>query len=238
MRQGSKATLYIDGQSKSETGDFPGTITIHDVAIGKLKVQDYNFEADGLIDDVRLYNRALSAEEVQELFEGTVEPVVEVLVDIKPESCPNPVNVKSKGVLPVAILGTSEFDVSTIDPASILLNGVPAIRSIYDDIAAPVTEQDECGCTTDGPDGFVDLTLKFKTQEIVETLGEVEHNDELTLTLEGLLDDGMPIKGADCVVIKGKHKPLNHADINKDGIVNMADFIMLSGNWLESSTAE
>ena len=31
---------------------------------------------------------------------------VEVPVDIKPGSCPNPVNIASKGVLPVAILGT------------------------------------------------------------------------------------------------------------------------------------
>jgi len=38
-------------------------------------------------------------------------PTIEVPVDIKPTSCPNPLNVKSRGVLPVAILGTADFDV-------------------------------------------------------------------------------------------------------------------------------
>lgn len=51
----------------------------------------------------------------------TGDPIVvcPVPIDIKPQSCPNPINVKSRGVLPVAILGTAEFDVTTIDPASI-----------------------------------------------------------------------------------------------------------------------
>jgi len=46
---------------------------------------------------------------------GELSPL-EVLVDIKPGSYPNPLNVKSKGVLPVAILGTTAFDVSDVCP--------------------------------------------------------------------------------------------------------------------------
>ena len=42
-------------------------------------------------------------------------------VDIKPGSCPNPINVKSKGVLPTEILGTEDFDVTMVDPASVRL---------------------------------------------------------------------------------------------------------------------
>ena len=53
---------------------------------------------------------------------------IEVPVDIKPTSCPNPLNPKSNGVVPVAILGTADFDVSQIDPASILLEGVAPLR--------------------------------------------------------------------------------------------------------------
>ena len=33
---------------------------------------------------------------------------IQISVDIKPQSCPNPVNVNAKGVLPVAILGTAD----------------------------------------------------------------------------------------------------------------------------------
>lgn len=40
------------------------------------------------------------------------------LIDIKPGSFPNPINVKSNGVIPVAILGTAGFDPTTIDQAT------------------------------------------------------------------------------------------------------------------------
>ena len=63
---------------------------------------------------------------------------LDVPVDIKPTSCPNPLNVKSKGVLPVAILGTVDFDVSDIDPATVLLEGVPPLRWALEDVATPL----------------------------------------------------------------------------------------------------
>jgi hypothetical protein len=128
-----------------------------------------------------------------------------VVVDIKPGSCPNPLNTKSKGVLPVAILGTEGFDVTTIDPASIKLEGVSAIRSNLEDVAAPVDTQGDCDCTSEGPDDFMDMTLKFNTQDIVETLGEdVSDGDTKTLTLTGLTWDGAELAGSDCVLILKK----------------------------------
>ena len=147
-----------------------------------------------------------------------------VPVDIKPGSCPNPLNVKSRGVLPVAILGTSDLDVTTIDPASIRLHGVAPLRSGFEDVATPFDDSTENGdcldCTTDGPDGFIDLTLKFDSQELVTTLGEVTGGECLVTTfgevtdgecleleLTGNLDEefgGAPIEGRDVVVIKKK----------------------------------
>src|SRR5439155_10061879 len=50
---------------------------------------------------------------------------LKVPVDIKPLACPNPLNVTSRGTLPVAILGTIVFDVTKVDSASLLLQGVP-----------------------------------------------------------------------------------------------------------------
>ena len=131
---------------------------------------------------------------------------IEVAVDIKPGSCPNPLNVESKGVLPVAILGSADFDVHDIDVASIRLADVAPIRSSLEDVATPV-DGDECECTTEAGDGFDDLTLKFKTQEIVSALGEVVNGETLVLTLTGELLDGTSIEGADCVVIVGKADP-------------------------------
>lgn len=122
-----------------------------------------------------------------------------VYLDIKPQSCPNPLNTNSKGVLPVAILGTATFDVTTIDVASILLAGVAPVRDSLEDVATPFDPVEPCDCDTLGPDGYLDLTLKFKTQDIVAALGLVNDGDEIVLTLTGT-----GIMGEDCVTIKKK----------------------------------
>lgn len=134
------------------------------------------------------------------------EPL-EISVDIKPGSCPNPLNINDKGVLPVAILGTEDFSVFMIDPVSIRLEGIEPVRSSYEDVTTPVADgTDICECTTEGPDGYLDLTLKFNVQEIVSVLGDVEDGDVLELTLTGVLNDGTLIQGKDCIVIISKGK--------------------------------
>jgi hypothetical protein len=60
-----------------------------------------------------------------------------VALDIKPGSCPNPLNTVSRGVLPVAILGAADFDVTQIDLSTIQLEGVPPLRSSLEDVSGP-----------------------------------------------------------------------------------------------------
>lgn len=120
-------------------------------------------------------------------------------LDIRPEGCPNPIT-SSRGLLPVAVLGDEDFDVSLIDVASLQLAGVAPVLSAYEDVAEPFTG-DLCGCTEAGPDGFIDLALKFKTRDILDALGASRGFQVLTLT--GALIDGMPIEGQDCVVFVG-----------------------------------
>jgi len=129
--------------------------------------------------------------------------------DIKPRSCPNPLNVRPyyneehqpRGVLPAAILGTEDFDVNDVDPTTVTLEGVSPLRWDYKDVAAPVVEpQGECDCTEDGPDGYLDLTLKFSRYHILEALGWPS-NGEIPLTITGTLYDGEDFTGIDCVVI-------------------------------------
>lgn len=132
-----------------------------------------------------------------------------VPVDIKPMSCPNPINVTAKGVLPVAILGTDEIDVSMIDPATLLLEGVAPLRWEWSDVATPFepwTGKSDCwaDCTEDGPDGYMDLTIKFDTQEIVSAVGEVADGACMVLTLTGNYFDGRAIAGEDVVVFLKK----------------------------------
>ena len=133
-----------------------------------------------------------------------LSPYISVEFDIKPQSCPNPLNVKDKGVIPVAILGTGNFDVLKVDQATILFEGVAPIRWAIEDVSRPVAGGEPCDCTTDGPDGFADLTLKFDAQELIAALGSVKNGDELVLTITGNLINGTPIKGSDCVIIKAK----------------------------------
>ena len=144
-----------------------------------------------------------------ELSWAAIPCVIQVDVDIKPGSCPNPLNKKSKGVLPVAVLGTEDFDVTTIDPETILLNrscevceGVSPLRWSYEDVATPF-EGELCDCHELGGDGILDLTLKFDTQELVEELDLCPLDGEtIPLTITGSLkeeDGGTPIEGEDCI---------------------------------------
>ena len=136
--------------------------------------------------------------------------VTEVGFDVKPTSCRNPLNVKSKGVLPAAITGSSSLDVTDIDPSTVQLEGVSAKRWAMEDVVADYTpyigKQNATDCTTDGSDGNMDLTLKFDRQAVVAALGVVSDGDVLVLQLTGKLKDGTPIVGEDVGVILKKGK--------------------------------
>lgn len=168
---------------------------------------------------------------------------VEVSVDIKPQSCPNPINVKSNGVLPVAILGSDMLDVNDIDYDTVRLEGVAPLRGSYEDVASPVIDDAECACTTKGADDYIDLALKFKTQEVIEILGDLIDGELWMLYLTGNLKNGTPIEGSDCIVIKKKGKDISmflrdwlktgeglKSDLNLDNRVDFRDFIIFAEN--------
>jgi hypothetical protein len=145
-----------------------------------------------------------------------VESEIEVPLDIKPTSCPNPLNVKSNGLLPAAVLGTMDFDVMQIDPETVMLEGVAPIRSNYEDVATPFEPyvgKEDCfdDCHEEGPDGYMDFTLKFRVQDIVEAIGMVEDRECIVLTLTGQLFDGTEIIGEDVVLILKKY-PADRGD--------------------------
>jgi len=139
----------------------------------------------------------------------TLDVPESVAVDINPQSCPN--SLKVNGSMRAAILGTYDFDVTQVDPTSVRLEGVAPFRSTLKDVATPFEpftgKTDALDCTDAGPDGYLDLTLKFDRPNIVEAIEsalgrEVEDGEVLILTLEGVLFDGTPIVGEDVVVIK------------------------------------
>jgi hypothetical protein len=164
-----------------------------------------------------------------------------VEIDIKPGSCPNPLNLKSRGVLPVAILGSEYFDVNTIHLVSLRLEGVAPIRSSYEDVTGSARDTDDCNCMEEGPDGYTDLMLKFETQEIVEALADTYDNigksDILPMEMTGELSDATLIEGWDCIQIVGKVPEwiaVKKFDANSDGMVNMEDFALMAEQWMKS----
>ena len=102
----------------------------------------------------------------------------EPLITIK--TAPTKLNVNSQGVLPMIVYGSADFDVQTIDPSSLLLNGA---------VSPKMYAYEDAGSKSPGePDGFLDLTLKFDLPEVVETLGDTPSDGEtVTLVLTGSL---------------------------------------------------
>ena len=101
-------------------------------------------------------------------------------IDIKPGSCPNSINLKSKGKVPVAILTTSGFDATDVDPSTVEFAGAAPVKWSKKDV---------------DKDGDKDLVFHFKTQELDLVKGDTE------ATLTGMTTGGTPISGTDSVRI-------------------------------------
>ncbi len=116
---------------------------------------------------------------------------IEIDIDIKPGSYPNSINPNSKGVIPVAILTTDDFDASSADPETVVFGPLEASAVHY-----AMEDVDE--------DGDLDMILHFRTQEV----GLAEGDTEAILT--GQTTDGIEIIGTDSVRIvppEGKGNP-------------------------------
>ena len=62
---------------------------------------------------------------------------------------------------------------------------------------------DPClNCSEEGPDGKLDLLLKFSRNEVIEFLGEASNGDCVEMTLTGQLVDGTPISVSDHILVK------------------------------------
>ncbi|MHC4444078.1 MAG: hypothetical protein ACYTBZ_14310 [Planctomycetota bacterium] len=138
---------------------------------------------------------------------GWVPPcVIEAELDIKPGSCPNPLNTNTqgKGRLPMAILGTDTFDVSDIDPNSISIAGAvfPLPVPVIEDAGTPF-DGEECDCHELEGDGIDDLVLHFSRRDIIIALGlgALARDTVVPITVEGELLDGTPFEATDCIRI-------------------------------------
>jgi hypothetical protein len=147
-------------------------------------------------------------------------------LDIKPGSCPNAFNAKlfefagdeqsmKGGVLPVAVLGSETFDVGDVDLASVRLEGVaPLTRGgpKIVDVAAPAMGSGDCICATNGPDGYPDIMMRFRSQDIAAAIAPGYEGDR-ELILSGYYLDGVPFEATDCIRIVGHlPTPMEYSD--------------------------
>lgn len=109
--------------------------------------------------------------------------MVDVEIDIRPDSDQNVINLGSGGVVPVAILTTADFDAGTVRPASVRFAGAAPRRWAMEDVDR---------------DGDLDLLLNFKIQDL-----ELDASStEATLTGETFPHaGGVLIEGTDGVRI-------------------------------------
>jgi hypothetical protein len=211
------ATAGTDYQSSSGTLTFAAGQTTQTVSV---QVNGENVSEDDETFFVNLSNPT-NAEISDAQGQGTITnddaTTTSVAVDIKPTTCPNALSTPASGIIPVAILGTSSFDVSEVDPATVRLEGVLAQqgrRSVtIRDVATPYSgaipdtpeDGDQFKCTTTGSDGEDDLNLKFDAKQVISALGTITDKKTLrALTLTGELEDGTSIEGKDVVVINKK----------------------------------
>ncbi|MEY2808159.1 MAG: hypothetical protein RIR65_2576 [Planctomycetota bacterium] len=137
------------------------------------------------------------------------------LLDIKPTSCPNPIQTGSNGggaTVSMAVVGTLAQSVVDIVPGSIQLwregcqrGPVTPISWGYEDVAGPHAPRQACDCGTAGPDGTIDLRLGFSRQQIVDLLGlkGLPNGTMVPLVVTGTLTNGCRFRASDCVRIQG-----------------------------------
>jgi hypothetical protein len=166
--------------SDSEAG--LGGATFIPVSNGEL------FSSFGRFIEVRVTLKASPEGLSPVLSDIRVQPaIIEVDIDIKPGSDTNPINLKSEGVIPVAILTTDDFDATTVDPMSVAFG------------PAGASEAHNKGHLEDADsDGDVDLMLHFRTQGTGIQAGDTE------ACLIGETLSGIPIEGCDSIRILSK----------------------------------
>jgi len=149
-------------------------------------IDDVLYVVGGLLDPNRNPDPCLA---VNEAF----SPFLMVGIDIKPGDARNTINLRSRGTVPVAILGSASFDPMTVNPETVTLAGAPVARRGF---GVPMTARGDFN-----HDGYFDLLLHFRTQELELTPAATE------AVLYGETFSGERIRGADSLRLVPMHPP-------------------------------
>lgn len=105
-------------------------------------------------------------------------PVIEV--DFMPMSCPNTLNVNSKGVFHVAVIGPVAGEITSAVIGGVSFIGRPGLL----DQTSYTGNPSSCDpCTPAGLDGIVDVILRFNTQDVVNALNLKNYADGTCLSV-------------------------------------------------------
>ena len=153
-----------------------------DQGTDQITLPEFDFEGDprnlGAAPD-------MGADETEFAAKVPKDPVkMDVKIDVRPFARFNIINLKSRGVVPVAILGDEDLDVFEINVDSVAFAGAQCVRSFIKDV---------------NHDGKEDLLLFFRTRELNldSTLSGRTSREEATLT--GFLEDGTELVATDTI---------------------------------------
>lgn len=133
----------------------------------------------GIFSDTRL--GAMSNGAYTLIISGVSLPAIQISIDVKPGSGETaPINPKSKGTIPVALLGSAAFRVSDVDLESLRFGATGGEKSLRKCIPA---DRDV------NADGYPDLVCHFGT----ELMGVDE--EHVRGYLKGMLKDGTAFEG-------------------------------------------
>jgi K319L-like, PKD domain/Thrombospondin type 3 repeat len=121
------------------------------------------------------------------VFDPGSNSAVAVSVDIKPDSVDNSINLSSNGNVPVAILSSSAFDATLVDPLSVTLAAAP-VR-----LKGKGTPQSSIQDTNG--DGRADLVVHVDTSSLVLS------SESVSAILEASTLDGVDVRGMDYVTV-------------------------------------
>jgi len=125
-------------------------------------------------------------------------------LDIAPRRNPNTIRLNNnRKKVSIAINGTENFDVATIDPESLRLFGLEPRRVRFVDRSTPsegyLNKQNQFDGAVSVPDGHVDLIVRFDRDEFNKQVSAAGASAGTVMkgVLTGLLNDGSKIQGVD-----------------------------------------
>jgi hypothetical protein len=188
---GWTSTFPVGVQLSATFRDGSGAALDSDALPAEFDPADWD-EAEVVLTAFQVSTPAGDFEEVRIIGRITLPTVLEVVLDVHPGSKVNPVNIRSRGALPVGILSTESSDATLIDPSTLLL-GDPLL--LVDGVAGASPWKWKVQDLN--RDGLPDLMLHFWTQDMV-TSGVISPETEM-LGVMGLTFDGGEAMGVDAI---------------------------------------